>query len=481
MMNRKAMDALGDGTRLLIEMHPQSGKTTYLQYLAGWYMGRAAADPDFVPGAAVMYATHTMPLVSRQGGRIRRDIDQAGAQVFGVRVASDTRAKADFVVEHIGGRLPGVEFYGVGAHGSPHGRGATLLITDDLVPNAEAAQSDIQVEAVGEFLRHDLLSRRRKGFVHVGIQTRWSDQDPHGIMLALYPDLYVRLRLPALAEDDDPLGRARGEAMWPEQFPVSVLEEQRRGMHPNRFAALYQQRPTPEEGGIWRRAWWHGRTWTSERRNGEVWLVLADGYACPLAGCLRFCTVDLATSEKEMADYTVILCAALTGESPRRLIVLDVRRSRMEAPDIMPAIKKAMSDYALTVAYLEEQGNQKWGAQFAKRAGIAARTIGTAKDSNLRIPGDKVAVAYEAAPVAEAGRLWVPKDADWFTEWEHEMLTFPTGKRDQADATAWACLLAKQSIESVTAGRVEKKRDRERSPLEARSLAAPARGLAEPR
>ena len=58
------------------------------------------------------------------------------------------------------------------------------------------------------------------------------------------------LKLPALAEDMDPLGREPGEALWPERFPLDVLLDQKKTMIASHWSALYQQNPVPAEGNM---------------------------------------------------------------------------------------------------------------------------------------------------------------------------------------------------------------------------------------
>jgi len=433
--NRRIVRAVADERRALLEEPPRHGKTEILRYTVGWYIGRRALLRQ--KPRNVIYAAHTQKLVDRFGGNVRRDLTSTAAeQVFGISVRRDTRAKSDFVT------TSGAEFYGVGAGGSPHGRGASLLVTDDLVPNAEAAASDVQMDSIEEFLRSDLLSRREPGFVHIGIQTRWAEMDPHGIMLSLYPDLYDVMRFPAFAEADDDLGREVGEPLWPSMYPREVLEEQQRGMHPYRWAALYQQRPAPQEGGIWKSKWWRDPDRVYDLVPGVDGndVRVHDGYTVPVANMIRFVVVDTATTTKKTSDFTAILACALTPERPRRLVLLDLDLRRMEGPDVNPSVDRMLKRWGARVAYYETQGNQQLGYQYARRQGIPARSIGTAKDSDVRISGDKVAVAYEAAPLVASGRLLIPRQAAWVSEWEHQMLTFPTGTHDDAcDVTAWAC------------------------------------------
>ena len=60
------------------------------------------------------------------------------------------------------------------------------------------------------------------------------------------------MNLPAIAGDDDPIGRAPGEALWPERFSVEDLQRTRADVGPYVWNALYQGRPTDDEGGIFR-------------------------------------------------------------------------------------------------------------------------------------------------------------------------------------------------------------------------------------
>jgi predicted phage terminase large subunit-like protein len=53
----------------------------------------------------------------------------------------------------------------------------------------------------------------------------------------------------------DSLGRAPGEALWPERFDIKQLERIKRQMGTYSFEALYQQKPVPTEGGMFKRSW----------------------------------------------------------------------------------------------------------------------------------------------------------------------------------------------------------------------------------
>ena len=91
------------------------------------------------------------------------------------------------------------------------------------------------------------------------ISTRWHDDDLIGRHIDDQNPHYNEgeasgwriINLPALAEADDPLGRAVDEPLWPSRFGVDFLEGMRRN-DPRGFTALYQCRPSPAEGVFFR-------------------------------------------------------------------------------------------------------------------------------------------------------------------------------------------------------------------------------------
>src|SRR5205807_2046865 len=99
-------------------------------------------------------------------------------------------------------------------------------------------------------------------------------------------------RLPAIAEDDDVLGREVGEALWPEMYDLTELASRRREMGSAQFSALYQGRPQPADGGMFRRDWI--RHWRPVISEEQVVGYALGGDIVPASDCYRFGTVDLA-------------------------------------------------------------------------------------------------------------------------------------------------------------------------------------------
>lgn len=144
-----------------------------------------------------------------------------------------------------------------------------------------------------------------------------------------------------------------------------------------------------------------------------------------------FTTVDLATSTNENADYTVIMTCGKTEEDD--LLVLDVVRQRIEAPDIVPALHNNLQNYQPAFIAIERAGFQLSLIQIAMRSGLPVR--------ELKADKDKVSRALPLSARMEAGKVWFDRQSMWYSNLERELLQFPAGEHDdQVDALAYAVL-----------------------------------------
>ena len=122
--------------------------------------------------------------------------------------------------------------------------------------------------------------------------------------------------MPALAEENDILGRAVGEPLWKSRYNLEALKkEESRGLY--RWSSLYQQNPVPGEGGFFKRAWFHVV-------NDPPEIVFAVRYW------------DLALSEKSTADFTVGLKMGLGVDG--HYYILDIVRRRVDFGELVEFI-----------------------------------------------------------------------------------------------------------------------------------------------
>jgi predicted phage terminase large subunit-like protein len=166
--------------------------------------------------------------------------------------------------------------------------------------------------------------------------------------------------------------------------------------------------------------------------------VHVDGETYDLNDLVKFGTVDLATSTKESADYTVIGSFGL-HQPTKKLFILDMHIERMEAPDIIPAIKRQLIKHNLEWVGIERAGFQLALVQFARREGLPVL--------ELRADRDKRQRALPLSAKMEAGLVYLPKNEEysWVADVERELLTFPVGAHDDiVDCLSYAVVQERQ-------------------------------------
>jgi len=144
----------------------------------------------------------------------------------------------------------------VGRGGSLTGRGGHLLVIDDPIKDRKEADSNLIRDNLWTWYTQVFMTRAMVDDVRVLlIQTRWHEDDLVGRLTDPYNPSYSAseakkwevINLPALAMEDDPLGRNEGEPLWPSRFGVPYLQgmqtQDNRG-----FSALYQGEPAPDTG-----------------------------------------------------------------------------------------------------------------------------------------------------------------------------------------------------------------------------------------
>tara|TARA_B100000925_G_C22000840_1_gene471208 strand:+ start:965 stop:2227 length:1263 start_codon:yes stop_codon:yes gene_type:complete len=162
--------------------------------------------------------------------------------------------------------------------------------------------------------------------------------------------------------------------------------------------------------------------------------VKLDGVTYELDNMTKYATVDLATSTRQTADYTVFTAFA-HDTTENKLFVIDMLRKRMEAPDIIPAMKKFYKKNDLDWIGIEKAGFQLSIIQFARREGIQVRELKADRDKRSR--------AMPLSAKMESGQVFFPDDPleDWVHEAERELLTFPLGSHDDiVDTLAYGVL-----------------------------------------
>lgn len=245
----------GEIKRLMVFMPPGSAKSSYASVVFPvWFMGLKRRRN-------VIVATYASDLARKIGRRARSILRQpAYRRVFGTGLSPDSSAADEWALDNEN------EFMGGGILSGITGNRADLIVIDDPIKGRQQADSETIRNTTRAAYDDDLKTRLKPGGRIVLIQTRWHEDDLAGSLLPENYDgesgwvqgrdgenWYV-LCVPAEAtRADDPLGRRIGEMLWPEWFTT----EHWNAFRPNHrtWAALYQQRPQPDDGSYFQRAW----------------------------------------------------------------------------------------------------------------------------------------------------------------------------------------------------------------------------------
>lgn len=314
------------------------------------------------------------------------------------------------------------------------GRGANGILIDDPVKSRTEAVSPAYRAMVWNWWLYDLSTRLEPdGFV-ILTMTRWHHDDLAGRILASADaPLWYQVNLPALASANDELDRREGEALCPQRFDEAKLAAIKTRLGDG-FEALYQGRPTPDEGSIFRREWfrrYHSMQLREAMRKGRIvqsW--------------------DCANKPGQLNDWSVCTTWAVMPNSDAFL--LHVYRQRLGYPDLRKQAEAQAKHWNADAVLVEDKGN---GIALIQDLRANTRLTVIA----IEPEGDKVMRASNESISYSAGRVFHPEhareNAGWLPDYEAELLMFPAGSHDdQVDSTSQLLAWSRKDIGTEYAG-----------------------------
>lgn len=409
-------------TQLIFTMPPRHGKTE----LATKRM--AAQASGLHPEWDIAVASYSDDMAADFGADTRAILTSAQhRQVFPDHKLRRGGTAKDNIQTDRGGRL-----VFVGRGGALTGRGMHLGIGDDLFKDdKEAASPTIRDQAWNWFTR--VFMTRRMGMKLVMLtMTRWHSDDIIGRLTdpenPHYNEEEARnwmiIRLPALAEDGDPLGRAAGEPLWPvdaagkPKYDRTFLESQRR-LDPLGFEALYQQNPTVADGTLFRRE--NIRHYKSSELPDELRI---------------YCASDHAVGTKQRNDPSCFIKIGVDRHD--NIYILDVYWRRVTTDVAVEAMLDMGAGGSLKpLIWWAERGqiSKSIGPFLRKRMGETGRYINIVEVTPAI---DKEQRAQSIAARVGMGKVLFPSGAWWVEKAVSELMAFPNGTHDDfVDALAY--------------------------------------------
>jgi len=326
-----------------------------------------------------------------------------------VQLTGDQNEKSKFVTTARGQRLA------TSVGGTSTGDGGNFLIVDDPL-NPQQAASELQRNTANTWFDQTFTTRLRdkeNGVIVVVMQTLHANDLTHYLM---GKGNWERLCLPALAETRTIIDfgrikvvREQGEPLHPKFESLEAIERQKTALGSYAFAAQYQQRPAPAEGGIFKAGWFKR-------------------YDKPQESYLRIIqSWDTAIKAAQINDPSV---CTTWGERPDGYDLLQVIVRRLEYPDLKKLVVSQAEAFGANAVLIEDKASGQQLLQDLKRE-TTLPLIGILPEA------DKITRASGVSATVEAGKVSLPINAAWLTDYESEMLTFPNAAHDdQVDSTS---------------------------------------------
>jgi predicted phage terminase large subunit-like protein len=377
----------------MVFMPPRHGKSqTITETLPSYLNGK-------FPNKKVMTISYGDSLAKEFGRKNRQKVKEYGKEIFNVELDPANKSMSDYTIKD---KLGGSYFSSI--LGGVTGRGAHYLIIDDPIKTRQEAESETYRNRVWEEYQSSLSTRLMPNGVTIVILTRWHHDDLAGRILASEPDEWEVISLPAIAEENDLLGREEGEPLWSEfGYDNEWAAKKKVEVGSKVWYSLYQQRPTPDSGDVFKREW-------------------IQFYKTLPQLDEQLISVDASFKDKKTSDFCVLQA---WGKKGANKYLIDQVRDRMNFPQTVAAIRTFSAKHPKAHTKLvEDKANGTAIIDYLK------------KEISGMIPiepmGGKTVRADAISPQWEAGNVFLPHPSicPWINDFIEELIQFPAGKHD---------------------------------------------------
>lgn len=313
-----------------------------------------------------------------------------------------------------------------GVGGALTGQGADLLVIDDPIKNREEAESIVYRNKVWEWFSDVAETRIEPGGSIIVCMTRWHYDDLVG-RIAKQRRGYISMRIPAIADNldfsgkeysRDVLGRANGEALWPDRYDVDKLNKIKT-IKPFTFQGLYQGLPQPREKQLF----------------DDPVFIEND-----LPESLQYHVgADLAYTKGTKSNYSAVVVLA-TSHVTDKIYLVYVSRWQEKINETLHKLKVIQERFPVEIS-LESNGPQSAVCDMLENENI--------RINRLYPTTDKYTRSLEFAEAWNSKRILIPKNIAGVNTFLSEVSNF-TGisdsEDDQIDAAVWAYESTKRQI-----------------------------------
>lgn len=229
-----------DAKVLIMNMLPRHGKSRTAQMAAKWILGKN-------PIEKIMTGSYNATLSTTFAKNVRNDIQEVKAdenRVVYTDIFPNVRIKRGDASMDMWSLEGGYNSYlATSPSGTATGFGASILIIDDIIKNAEEAYNENTKAKHWDWFTNTMLSRLEEGGKIIIIMTRWASDDLAGRAIEHFGDKAKVITMKALQDD--------GTMLCDDILSYESYIEKFRAMGEDIASANYQQEPIDVKGRLY--------------------------------------------------------------------------------------------------------------------------------------------------------------------------------------------------------------------------------------
>lgn len=421
--------------KLILTVAPRTGKSRLLSRYASWLLGR---NED----KSLLLLSASQTLSVRNSRWIRDDV-LSERYPWKVTISEDSSSILNWRTS-TGNE---VRAFSSGSVLTGHS-GSLAILADDIQPDA---MSPLTRDALELWLRSVLESRRDPHCPLIILQNRWSTDD---IVARLVDgpdgDSFQVINLEAICEtrESDPLNRQLGESVWPERWPVELLEKKKRAVGNHVWESSYQGHPTPEGGRLIAVGLFKHYDLLPSAPQME-WNPLDHWYESPLERAkavddsfLRVTGIDTSgVATTTTSGSWNAWCTCMLDTRTGNIFVISVDRARnISFEELRSRVLGHLGTFTPDLCVVEDASQ---GGRLAESIRGASRTpvqlVEPRQSKEDRVIG--------ILPLLEGGKIHIPTRAQWRGTFLKELSDFPASRTsDIVDAWCYAVTYCKFAL-----------------------------------
>jgi len=410
----------GDLKRLIITLGPRFTKSKFSSFLLpAKYIGH-------YPDRKIIQTSHTAELAVGFGREVRNLVATKEYR----KLFPNTVLKADSKAAGRWNTSKGGEYFAIGVGGAVAGKGADLLIMDDIHSERDfirALGGDTSAfDEAFTWYQTGPRQRLQPSAAILILITRWHQRDIVGRLTKRMTsgtgkEQWEIIEFPAILN---------GKSMWPEYWPTEELLATKEELSPQQWNAQYLQAPTSEESALVKREWWN--IWDRKEPPECEFIIQA---------------WDTAFLKTQTADYSACTTWGIFnhpneyGITTANIILLDAFKERLEFPSLKKKAQELYTYWKPDATIIEGKASGMPLIFELRAMGIPVADYTPVRGTKAN-PNDKISRLNGISDLFASGMVWRPD-----TRWAEEVAEEVAGAGDNddlADTTVMALMRFRQ-------------------------------------